>query len=380
MPPQLIQHPWMDSDLEAFRDQLKRYIANEMEPHNDAWREAGQVPRSVWRGLGGMGFLLPELPEEFGGSGCSLAYQLVIQEEIARACMPPSCAVHTIAAHYILDYGTPEQKQRWLPKLASGELFAGIAMTEPGCGSDLKAVRTRAKLEGDSYVINGSKTFITNGASGNLIVLVARTSDDGAKGISLIVLETENLPGFKAHVLNKIGCHASDTCELFLDDVRVPAANLLGGDEGFGFAQLMSQLAYERLLIAGPAVAAIERSLELTIDYAKQRKMFGQTLFDMQNTKFKLAECATIAHVARCFVNDCIQRLVDGKLDPQAAYMAKLWCTEQQCKVTDELLQLFGGYGYMDEYPIARFFVDARVQKIYGGANEVMKDLIARQL
>ena len=379
MPPRLHQHAWMDSDLEAFRDQLRKYIANEMLPHNDEWREQGWVPRAAWQGLAEIGALLPEIGEEYGGARTSLAYQLVVQEEIARAGLPPSSAVHTIATHYILDYGTEEQKARWLPKLVTGELWAGIAMTEPGCGSDLKALRTRAKRDGDHYVINGSKTFITNGYTGNLIVLAARTSDEGAKGISLIVVETENLKGFAASKLKKIGCHASDTCELFFDDVRVPAANLLG-KEGDGFPQLMSQLAYERTLIGLPAVAIIERCVELAVEYTKQRRAFGQTLFDLQNTKFKLAECATIAHVARTFINDCVQRLVDGQLDPQAAYMIKYWCTEQQCHVADELLQLFGGYGYMDEYPIARFWADARVQKIYGGANEVMKDLIARQL
>ena len=379
MPPRLHQHAWMDADLEAYRDQLRKYIANEMLPHNDAWRAAGMIPRSAWQGLAEMGALLPEIGEEYGGPGAGLAYQLVLQEEVARAGLPPCSAVHTIATHYILDYGTEEQKARWLPKLVTGELFAGIAMTEPGCGSDLKTLRTRARRDGDHYVVNGSKTFITNGLSGNLLVVAVRTSDDGAKGISLLVMETEGLKGFAGSKLKKIGAHATDTCELFFDDVRVPAANLLG-KEGDGFPQLMSQLAYERTLIGLPAVAIIERCVELAVEYTKQRKAFGGTLFDLQNTRFKLAECATIAHVARTFVNDCVQRLLDGKLDPQVAYMIKYWCTEQQCLVADELLQLFGGYGYMDEYQIARFWADARVQKIYGGANEVMKDLIARQL
>ncbi|PNB74439.1 acyl-CoA dehydrogenase [Pseudomonas sp. GW456-E7] len=380
MLPQLHQHSWMDSDIEAYRDQVRRYIANEMTPHNDAWREQGYVPREIWQGFGEMGFLLPEISEEYGGAGAPLSYQLVALDELARAGMPPSTAVHSIATHYILDYGTEEQKQKWIPRLASGELFAAIAMTEPDCGSDLKTLRTRARRDGDEYVIDGSKTFITNGYSGNLVVIAVRTSDDGAKGISLVVIETGNLKGYSVNKLKKIGLHGSDTCEMFFDGVRVPVANLLGPVEGNGFIQLMSQLCYERMLLAVPAVAVMERALELATDYAKERRMFGQKLFDLQNTKFKLAECATITHIARTFVNDCTQRLLDGKLDPQAAYMAKLWCSDMQCKVTDELLQLFGGYGYMDEYPIARMFVDSRVQKIYGGANEVMKDLIARQL
>ena len=381
MLPQLLQHPWMDQDIEAFREQVRRYVAGELSPHIDAWRRQGYIPREVWQPFGQMGFMLPELCEEYGGSGTSLAYQLVIQDELAKAEIPANTAVHTIAAHYILDYGTEAQKQRWLPRLASGELLAGIALTEPGCGSDLKALRTRARRDGDDYVIDGAKTFITNGFSANLLVLAVRTGDAGSKGVSLVVLETENLPGFRVgRRLEKLGQHASDTAELYFDAMRVPVANLIGAVEGHGFAQLMSQLPYERMLLTVPAAAVIETAVALTVDYTKQRKAFGQTLADFQNTRFKLAECATMAHVVRSFVNDCIQRLLDGKLDAEAAYMAKWWCTEQQCRVTDECLQLFGGYGYMAEYPIARLYADARIQKIYGGANEIMKDLIARRL
>ena len=381
MLPQLLQHPWMDQDIEAFREQVRRYVAGELSPHIDAWRRQGYIPREVWQPFGQMGFMLPELCEEYGGSGTSLAYQLVIQDELAKAEIPANTAVHTIAAHYILDYGTEAQKQRWLPRLASGELLAGIALTEPGCGSDLKALRTRARREGDDYIIDGAKTFITNGFSANLLVLAVRTGDAGSKGVSLVVLETENLPGFRVgRRLEKLGQHASDTAELYFDAMRVPVANLIGAVEGHGFAQLMSQLPYERMLLTVPAAAVIETAVALTVDYTKQRKAFGQTLADFQNTRFKLAECATMAHVVRSFVNDCIQRLLDGKLDAEAAYMAKWWCTEQQCRVTDECLQLFGGYGYMAEYPIARLYADARIQKIYGGANEIMKDLIARRL
>ncbi|GAB2862137.1 acyl-CoA dehydrogenase family protein [Pseudoduganella ginsengisoli] len=381
MLPQLHQHAWMDADIEAFRDQVRRYVSAEMVPHLEGWRKQGYIPREVWRPFGELGFMLPELAEEYGGPGATLAYQLVVQDELAKAEVPANTAVHTIAAHYILDYGTEEQKQRWLPKLASGEMLAGIAMTEPGCGSDLKAVRTRARLEGGHYVVDGAKTFITNGYTANLLVLVVRTGDAGAKGVSLLVVETENLPGFSVgRRLSKIGMHASDTAELAFEGMRVPAANLLGGEEGRGFGQLMSQLAYERMLLCVPAAAVIERAVELTVEYTKERKAFGKSIADFQNTQFKLAECATLAHVVRSFVNDCVQRLLDGKLDPEAAYMAKWWCTEQQCKVTDECLQLFGGYGYMEEYPIARLYADSRIQKIYGGTNEIMKDLIARKV
>jgi len=381
MLPQLHRHPWMDEEIEAFRDQVRRYVVGELVPHLDGWRRQGYIPREVWRPFGQMGFMLPELAEEHGGAGATLAYQLVVQDELAKAEVPANTAVHTIAAHYILDYGTEAQKRRWLPGLASGELLAGIALTEPGCGSDLKSLRTRARREGGEYVIDGAKTFITNGFSANLLVVAVRTGEAGSRGVSLVVMETEKLPGFRVgRRLEKLGQHASDTAELFFDGVRVPASNLIGEQEGKGFVQLMSQLPYERLLLCVSAAAAIELAVELTVEYTKQRKAFGQTLADFQNTRFKLAECATIAHVVRTFLNDCTQRLLDGTLDDEAAYMAKWWCTEQQGKVTDECLQLFGGYGYMAEYPIARLYADARVQRIYGGTTEIMKELIARKL
>ncbi|MCV6902476.1 MAG: acyl-CoA dehydrogenase family protein [Achromobacter xylosoxidans] len=377
----LYRHRWMDDDIEAFRVQVRRYIAGELAPHLDGWRRQGYIPREVWRPFGELGFLLPELDEAYGGAGVNLAYQCVVQDELAKAEIPANTAVHTIASHYLLDYGTEAQKQRWLPRLARGELLAAIAMTEPGCGSDLQAMRSRARREGDHYVIDGAKTFITNGFTANLLVLAVRTGDSGSRGVSLIVVETEGLAGFRVgRRLEKLGQHASDTAELFFDNVRVPVDNLVGADEGRGFAQLMGQLPYERMLLAVPAAAVIERAVELTLAYTQERKAFGQRLYDLQNTRFKLAECATTAHVARSFVNDCIQRLLDGNLDDAAAYMAKWWCTDQQCKVVDECLQLFGGYGYMTEYPIARLYADARVQRIYGGANEIMKELIARRL
>ena len=381
MLPQLYRHAWMDGEIDAFREQVRRYVAAEFTPRLDEWRRQGYIPREVWRPFGEMSFLLPEMPETYGGAGASLAYQLVVQDELAKAEMPVNIAVHTIASHYSLDFGTEAQKQRWLPKVTNGEMLAAIAMTEPGCGSDLKAISTPARRDGDHYVIDGAKTFITNGFTGNLLIVAARTSGAGSKGVSLFVLETENLPGFRVgRLLEKIGMQASDTAELFFDGVCVPADQLLGEVEGQGFGQLMGALPYERMLIAVPAAATIEQALAVTVEYTKQRKAFGAPLFDMQLTRQKLAEVATTAHVVRSFVNDCTQRLLDGTLDNEAAYMAKWWCTEQQCRVVDECLQLFGGYGYMAEYPIARMYAASRVQKIYGGANEVLKDLVSRKL
>jgi acyl-CoA dehydrogenase len=379
--PTAYSHRWMDDEVATFRAQVRRLIATEFIPCCDEWRRQGFIPPEVWRKLGDLGYLLPELSLEHGGSGATLAYQLVLQDELARAEVNANIAVHTIAAHYILDYGTVQQKQRWLPGLASGELLGAIAMTEPSCGSDLKTLRTRARREGDQYVIDGTKTFITNGHTANLLVLAARTGESGGRGVSLIVIETGNLPGFRrGRLLEKLGQHISDTAELFFESARVEANQLLGEREGEGFTQMMRQLPYERLLLAVPAAAVIERAVELTVEYVKQRQAFGQSVADFQNTRFKLAECATLAHVVRSFVNDCTQRLMDGTLDNESAYMAKWWCTEQQGKVVDECLQLFGGYGYMTEYPIARMYADARVQRIYGGTTEIMKELIARKL
>src|SRR3990167_4520851 len=264
MLPQLHQHPWMDEDIAAFREQVRRYVAGEMSPHLDGWRRQGYIPREVWRPFGELGFMLPELSEEYGGAGATLAYQLVVQDELAKAEIPANTAVHTIASHYILDYGTEAQKQRWLPRLASGEMLAGIALTEPGCGSDLKVLRTKVRRDGDHYVIDGTKTFITNGFTANLLVMAVRTGEAGSRGVSLVVLETENLPGLRVgRRLEKLGQHASDTAELFFDGMRVPADHLLGGKEGDGFIQLMSQLPYERLLLCVPAAAVIERAVEL---------------------------------------------------------------------------------------------------------------------
>jgi len=291
--------------------------------------------------------------------------------------------VHSIAAHYILDYGTEAQKREWLPRMATGELIGSIAMTEPVAGSDLQNIKTHAKRQGECLLINGSKTFITNGWHTNLIVLAVKTGEPGAgaKGISLVVVDTNGLQGYRVgRMLEKIGQHGQDTCELFFDDVRVPAANLLGGEEGRGFYQMMEQLPYERMGVSVGATATTEHAVAITIKHCKERTAFGKPLIDFQNTRFKLAECKAQAHIMRVFLDDCIERLVAGKLDAPTAAMAKYWLTERECAIIDECVQLHGGYGYMMEYPIARMWTDSRVQRIYAGTNEIMKELIARSL
>jgi acyl-CoA dehydrogenase len=330
-----------------------------------------------------MGLLLADIPEEYGGSGGSFAHQCVVFEEL-------SCAgdtafglhVHAIVAHYLLNQGTEEQKRAYLPKLASGEMIAAIAMSEPGAGSDLKGIRTTATAGADGYRLNGSKTFISNGYMADLILVVARTDPaGGSKGISLMLLETRDNPGFRVgRILEKVGQKGQDTCELFFDDAHVPLANVLGGEEGRGFAQLMTELPYERTIVGVCGVASIERAIRLTVEHAKERKAFGQALIEMQNTRFVLAEARTEAFVARVFVDRCIEDLIAGRMDTVQASMAKYWITDLQCKIVDQCVQLFGGYGYMLEYPIAQMYLDARVQRIYGGANEIMKEIIARSL
>jgi acyl-CoA dehydrogenase len=374
----------MTDELALFRDSARRYLRERIAARVPEWIEAKHNDRKTWLEVGAMGMLLPELPEELGGSGTTLAFQTALLEEMTATGVLPHFGlhVHAIVAHYLLAYGNDEQRRRWLPRMASGEVISAIAMSEPGAGSGLQGIKTHARRDGDHYVINGSKTFITNGYVADLICVVVKTDPTaGAKGTSLVMVETRDLPGFKVgRILDKIGIRGNDTCELFFDDVRVPVANLLGESEGRGFYQLMEQLPFERTILAVIAVAAIERALVLTTEYVKERRAFGKTLIEMQNTRFKLAEAATIARIARVFVNDCIQRLCDGRLDPVTASMAKWWCSQMQCDVIDECLQHFGGYGYMLEYPIAQMYVDARVQKIYGGANEIMKELIARSL
>ncbi|MGF6308632.1 acyl-CoA dehydrogenase [Bradyrhizobium sp. i1.8.4] len=375
---------WMTEELDTFRDQFRKFLAKDLAPHAGKWREQKLVDRSAWRALGEMGALLPSVPEAYGGLGATFAYDAAVLEDIESTVpeVTTGVSVHSaIVAHYILNYGSEEQKQRWLPKMASGELVGAIAMTEPGTGSDLQAVRTTAKKQGNSYVINGQKTFITNGQAADLVVVVARTGAPGAKGISLIVVETAGAEGYRrGRNLDKIGLHASDTSELFFDDVVVPPENLLGGEEGSGFVQLMQQLPQERLSLAIGAVASMERAVKITAEYTKERTAFGKPLIEFQNTAFTLAERKTEAMIARVFVDWCVERLVAGDLDTVTASMAKWWCSQKQVETADECLQLHGGYGYMQEYPISRMFIDARIQKIYGGTNEIMKLLIARSL
>lgn len=376
--------PWMTEELKAFRDLARTFCEREVAPHLSRWSADGQVDRELWLKAGEVGLLCVSIPEACGGGGGGFAHEAVLNEERARVGDTAwGVGVHNVmVAHYVAAYGTPEQQARWLPRMVTGDLIAAIAMTEPMAGSDLRGVRTRALLHGDSYLLNGSKTFITNGQLANLIVVVARTgAGTAASDISLLVLETDDAAGFRrGPVLNKIGLKGQDTSELFFDDVRVPAANLLGGDEGKGFAQLMEQLPQERLLVAVDCVAAMEQSLAVTVEYVKQRTVFGRKLLDFQNTRFKLAECATEAAVTRSFVDMCIERQIAGDLDAVSAAMAKWWASDRLGRVVDECLQLFGGNGYMAEYPIARAFVDARVQRIFGGTNEIMKEIIARSL
>jgi acyl-CoA dehydrogenase len=376
--------PWHDDETDAISEVAERFFTTRVLPRAERWEAQHYVDHDVWREAGDLGLLCCSIPEEYGGGGGTFAHDLAVFEAQARVGDTSfGNGVHSgIVAHYILAYGTEDQRRRWLPRLASGELIAAVAMTEPGAGSDLKSIRTRAVRDGSEYVIDGVKTFISNGHTADLIVVVAKTdAGAGAKGISLLVVETGDCPGFvRGRILDKVGQHGADTSELFFEGVRVPARNLLGGTEGQGFAQLMTQLAQERLVIAVSAVAGMEAAVAVTLDYVKQRQAFGQALFDFQNTKFTLAECATTTHVGRVFLDSCVQRHLDGGLDATTAAMAKWWLTEQQVTVVDRCLQLHGGYGYMREFLIARMYEDARVQKIYGGSNEIMKDLVARSL
>jgi acyl-CoA dehydrogenase len=374
----------MSDDVAQFQDSVRKVFEREFAPLEERWRKQHLADRSVWRQAGEMGLLLSSVPEQYGGAGGTFAHEAVVAYEQARALVNSfSINVHSgIVAHYLLAYGSEAQKQRWLPKMARGEIVAAIAMTEPGAGTDLQAVRTSARREGEHYVVNGAKTFITNGHHADLVCIVVKTdAAAGAKGVSLLMAETANLEGFRrGRLLEKIGQHGLDTAELFFDEMRVPVANLLGDEEGKGFRQLMQQLPRERLLIAIGAAATMQRAVDETLAYVAQRKVFGEPLLAMQNTRFKLAECQTEATVAQAFVDQCITRQLDGTLDVPTAAMAKWSITHRLCQVIDECLQLHGGYGYMTEYPIARMYADARVLRILGGANEVMKELIARSM
>lgn len=376
--------PWMTEELEDLRKLTRTFLAKELVPHQERFAEQHMVDRDFWRKAGDAGLLCISIPQEYGGGGGTFEHESVIAIEQALVGDDGwANGVHsTIVAHYINAFGSEEQKQRWLPGMASGELVGAIAMTEPTTGSDLQRVRTRAVRDGDGYVINGSKTFISNGTHCDVVIIVARTGDEaGGKALSLIVAETADLPGFeRGRVLQKIGQHSQDTRELSFVDMRVPTANLLGDREGLGFVQLMQQLPQERLIIAVGAAASAEASVRLATAYAKDREAFGDNLMSFQNTRFVLAECVGDALAARTLVDSCITRHVAGELDAAGASLAKFWCTDVQNKVADKCLQIFGGYGFMAEYPIARIFAGARVQKIYGGTNEIMKELVARSL
>lgn len=374
---------WVSDEHRMFADMTNRFYADELVPNIERWVDQGIVDRSFWHTAGQAGIMGGATPEEYGGAGGDMGFESVtIYEQTRTGDCGWGYGIQSIVTHYITAYGTDEQKARWLPGLASGEIVGAIAMTEPSTGSDLQAVRTRAEKDGNQYRINGSKIFITNGQAADLIITVAKTGDEGgSKGISLIVVEPDKCEGFsRGKNLKKLGMKANDTSELFYEDVKVPLTNLLGTEEGQGFYQLMKQLPWERLLIAIQALGAIDFAIEQTVQYTQDRKAFGQRVMDFQNTRFKLAECKTKAEVLRSFVNDCIGRLINGTLDAPTASMAKYYGTEIQNEVMHECLQLFGGYGYMMEYPIARLYADARVQMIYGGTNEIMKELIARSL
>ena len=367
---------WMTEDLVLLEEQARRFMAAEFAPHIDRWHEAGIYDREVWNKTGEAGLLCAAMPEEYGGAGGHFGHEAVINREFSLCGFDTFGApLHSgIVAPYILHYGTEEQKKRWLPKMATGEMVGAIAMTEPGTGSDLQGVRTSAKKSGNGYVLNGSKTFITNGQHANLIVVVAKTDPAaGAKGVSLFVVETDGAPGFRrGRKLKSSAWIPADTSELFFEDVKLPAENLLGAEEGQGFVQLMQELPQERLIVAIHAVSMMERALRLTIDYVKERQAFGKKIIDFQNTQFALAECKTEATAASVFLDHCIERHIRGELDTVTASMAKYWTTDVQAKVIDRCLQLFGGYGYMDEYPISRMYRDARVLRIYAGTNEIM--------
>jgi acyl-CoA dehydrogenase len=375
---------WKSDDVAMLQDMAQKWLEAEVAPGYDHYEEAGIVPRELWEKAGQAGLLCASTPEEYGGAGGTYAHESVIIEALSHAGVDSfGIGLHSsIVAPYIVHYGSEEQKRKWLPKMASGELIGAIAMTEPGAGSDLQGIRTSAVRDGNHYRINGSKTFITNGQHANLIIVVTKTDPaKGAKGTSLIIIETDGAEGFtRGRNLDKIGAKANDTSELFFNDVRVPTSNLLGSEEGQGFYQLMQQLPQERLQIGATAIASVERALALTIEYVKERKAFGKAVIEFQNTQFKLAEMKTEAVVGRTFYDWCVAEHLEGRLTPELASMAKLWLTELQGRVVDSCLQMFGGYGYMNEYPIARMFRDARVQRIYGGTNEIMKLLISRSL
>jgi acyl-CoA dehydrogenase len=383
--PAAYRSPWRTAEHDDLARTVRTFFTREVVPHQEEFIARGYPDRALYRRAGELGLLGLSVPEEYGGGGGTFEHEAVLFDEQTRSGDATlGLMVHCgILPPYLLDFGTEEQRQRWLPGLCSGENVWSIAMTEPGAGSDLQGITTRAVRDGDEYVVTGEKTFITNGwLSDRCVVAVKTDRAQGARGISLLVVDLDDdAPGFRrGPVIHKVGLQGNDTGQLFFDGLRVPADNLLGPAEGLGFGQMMAQLPQERLVIALLAVAAMDRAVELTTEYTRTRTAFGEPLFALQNTRFTLAECATLARVGRTFADDCIARHVRGELDVAAAAMAKFWLTEQQGIVVDRCLQLFGGYGFTLEYPIARMFADARVQRIYAGANEVMKELVARAL
>ena len=373
--------PIYSSEHELFRDNARRFFREELEPNIDQWEKEGRLPRDFWRKAGKNGFHCCGIPEEYGGPGADFMYNMVLSEEVGYAVGGASVGFSVssdIVAYYLLHGGTEDQKQQWLPKMVTGEAIPSIGMTEPGCGSDLKAVRTSAVRNGDDYVINGQKTFITNGQNCDFILLACTTNPDaGAKGISLIIVESHREGFNRGRNLEKIGQKAADTSELFFSDVRVPVTNLLG-QEGGGFSLLMNELPRERMTIACRAFAEAQRAYELTVEYVKERKAFGQQIYEFQNTQFKLAEIKTDLAVGWAYIDQCLFKINEGSLTPEEGAMAKHWTTETGNKIIDACLQLFGGYGYMSEYPISRLYVDSRVRRIYGGTSEIMKLVIGR--
>jgi acyl-CoA dehydrogenase len=373
------QSPWIDNELRIFRESVRNFIQKEFVPFQARWYEQHHPDADAWTKAGEMGMLLSDVPRTYGGGDGTIAYTAVVLEELAQTGVNFGIREQNIVAHYILNYGSEEQKRKWLPLMALGKLVGAIAMTEPSAGSDLQGIKTTARRDGDQYVINGSKTFITNGLLAGIICLAAKTDAKAASAnsISLIMIESKNLAGYSiGKPLEKVGLHGQDNCELFFEDVRVPVSNLLGTAEGGGFFQMMEQLPYERLQIGVHAAAMTERALAITTRYVKERKAFGKPLIDLQNTRFQIAECKTEAHIGRIFIDSCIQRFMDHQFDSVTAAMAKYWLTDVQNRVIDKCVQLHGGYGYMMEYPIARMWTDCRMQRIGGGTNEIMKEII----